>query len=157
MKNTLANQYLTAAAKYRDALARHDEDAAHDVIIAGFDAMQNRDSLPDNLRGYLFTALNNRIGKIKQRNGYVEETPDIADGGDINPSDTLRILLERLRLRFGCKDVEIYVDRVCGEPPRDIAKRLKVAPVQIYRVMNKVKAFLSTDSICQELKRDAYN
>lgn len=157
MENTLQEQYLTAAARCYGVLTAVDADAAHDAILAGYDAMNNRGTLPANLWGYLYAATRNRLGHLRQRYGLIEEPRDTPDGGSINPTDTLKIILSHLRARFGNRDVEIYVDRVCGEPPRDIAKRLNVAPVQIYRVMNKVKLFLATDPVCRELKRDAYD
>lgn len=156
MENTLPERYLTAAARYYDALVAVDADAAHDVILAGFNAVRNRNHIPENLRGYLYAALQNRIRKIKQRYGIVENPPDVADGGEINPKDTLKTLLELLRRRFSVRDVEIYIDRVSGEPPRDIAKRLDVVPAQVYRVTNKIKAYIASSPICQELKKDIY-
>ncbi len=135
--------------------AAYGEDAAHDAILGGASAVAGRRTIPENLRAYLLISARN----LSRRENKLSQTAPISvepstDGYPI--TDTLMLLLARLREQFGA-EVDVYLARVCGEPPREIARRTGIKTVRVYRIVNKVKQYLRTDPICQELKHDAYD
>lgn len=156
MRDTVVEEYLTRAATYRDAVAAaYGEDAAHDAILGGANAVANRRTIPEDLRSYLFISARNRQ---RRENRLSQNEPISAEpsAGGVPISDALTILLARLRARFGA-EADVYLARVCGDPPREIARSAGVDVLRVYRIITKIKQYLRTDPICQELKNDAYD
>lgn len=156
MRDTVVEEYLTLAATHRAAVAAaYGEDAAHDAILGGANAVANRRTIPEDLRSYLLISARNRR---RRENRLSQNEPICADSlvGGVPVADTLSLLLARLRTQFGA-EADIYLARVCGEPPREIARRRQIDVLKIYRIVTKIKQYLHKDPICQELKHDAYD
>lgn len=156
MRDTVVEEYLTRAATYRDAVAAaYGEDAAHDAILGGAKAVANRRTIPEDLRSYLLISARNRQ---RRENRFSQNEPIAVEpsASGVPVTDTLTLLLARLRSQFG-SETDIYLARICGEPPREIARRAGLGVLRVYRIIAKIKQYLRTDPICQELKHDAYD